>query len=43
MKKIALWMLAATLLTSCGSKSNQMPEANKDFAVVTVQTSEADL
>ena len=43
MKKIALWMLSAALLTACGSKSSQMPEANKDFAVETVKTTEADL
>lgn len=43
MKKIALWMLSAVLLTACGSKSQQMPEANKDFAVVTVEATEADL
>ena len=43
MKKIALWMLSAALLTACGSKSSQMPEANKDFAVVTVQATTADL
>ena len=43
MKKIALWMLTAMLLTACGSKKNQMPEANNDFAVITVQTTEADL
>lgn len=43
MKKIALWMLSAVLLTACGSKSQQMPGANNDFAVVTVQTTEADL
>ena len=43
MKKIALWMLSAALLTACGSKSSQMPEANKEFAVETVKTTEADL
>lgn len=43
MKKIALWMLSALLLTACGSKSQQMPDANNDYAVVTVQTTEADL
>ena len=43
MKKIALCMLSALLLTACGSKSSQMPEANKDFAVITVQTTSADL
>lgn len=43
MKKIALWMLSAALLTACGSKSSQMPEANNDFAVETVKTTEADL
>ena len=43
MKKIALWMLSAALLTACGSKSSQMPEANKDFAVETLKTTEADL
>ena len=42
MKKIALWMMTAALLTGCG-KSQQMPEANKDFAVVTVQATTADL
>ena len=36
-------MLSAALLTACGSKSSQMPEANKDFAVETVKTTEADL
>ena len=43
MKKIALWMLTAAMLTSCGNKSRQMPEANKDFAVITLQNTEADL
>ena len=43
MKKIALWMLSAALFTACGSKSSQMPEANKDFAVETLKTTEADL
>ncbi len=43
MKKIALCMLTAVALVSCGSKSNQMGEASNDFAVVTVQTAEADL
>lgn len=43
MKKIALWMLSAVLLTACGSKSQQMPEANNDYAVITVQTTDADL
>lgn len=43
MKKIAFWMIAAMLLTGCGKKANQMPEANKDFAVVAVQTTEANL
>ena len=43
MKKIALWMLSVALLTACGSKSQQMPEANNDFAVVTLSTTEAQL
>ncbi len=43
MKKIALWMLSAVLLASCGSKSTQMGEASNDFAVITVQTTAADL
>ena len=43
MKKIALWVLTAVALTSCGSKSNQMGEASNDFAVETVQTTTADL
>lgn len=43
MKKIALWVLTGLLLASCGSKSNNMGEASSDFAVVTVQTTEADL
>lgn len=43
MKKIALWVLTAAVLTSCGSKSNQMGEASNDFAVETVQTTSADL
>lgn len=43
MKKIALWVLTAVVLTSCGSKSNQMGEASNDFAVETVQTTSADL
>lgn len=42
MKKIALWTLTALLLTACGSKS-KTTEANNDFAVETVQTTEADL
>lgn len=43
MKKIALWVLTAVVLTSCGSKSKQMGEASNDFAVETVQTTTADL
>lgn len=43
MKKIALWVLAAVMLTSCGSKSNKMGEASNDFAVETIQTTTADL
>lgn len=43
MKKIALWVLTAVALTSCGSKSKQMGEASNDFAVETVQTTTADL
>lgn len=43
MKKIALWVLTAVMLTSCGSKSNKMGEASNDFAVETIQTSTADL
>ncbi len=43
MKKIALWVLTAVMLTSCGSKSNKMGEASNDFAVETIQTTTADL
>lgn len=43
MKKIALWVLTAVVLTSCGSKSKQMGEACNDFAVETVQATTADL
>ena len=43
MKKIALWVLTAVALTSCGSKSNQMGEASNDFAVETIQSTSADL
>lgn len=43
MKKIALWVLTAVVLTSCGSKSKQMGEASNDFAVETVQTTTAYL
>lgn len=43
MKKIALWVLTAVMLTSCGSKSNKMGEASNDFAVKTIQTTTADL
>ncbi len=43
MKKTAIWMLSALLLTGCGSKSNQLGEASSDFAVVTLQSTEADL
>lgn len=43
MKKIALWVLTAVMLTSCGSKSNKMDEASNDFAVETIQTTTADL
>lgn len=43
MKKIALWVLTAVVLTSCGSKSKQMGEASNDFAVETVKTTTADL
>ena len=43
MKKIALWMPSVALLTACGSKSQQTPEANNDFAVVTLAPAEAQL
>ena len=43
MKKIALWVLTAVMLTSCGSNSNKMGEASNDFAVETIQTTTADL
>ena len=43
MKKIALGVLTAVVLTSCGSKSKQMGEASNDFAVETVQATTADL
>lgn len=43
MKKIALWVLTAVMLTSCGCKSNKMGEASNDFAVETIQTTTADL
>lgn len=43
MKKIALWVLTAVVLTSCGSKSNKMGEASNNFAVETIQTTTADL
>lgn len=43
MKKIALWVLTAVMLTSCGSKSNKMGEASNDFAVETIQTTTPDL
>lgn len=43
MKKIALWVLTAVMLTSCSSKSNKMGEASNDFAVETIQTTTADL
>ncbi len=43
MKKIALWVLTGLLLTSCGSKSNNMGEASSDFAVVTLQPTETEL
>lgn len=43
MKKIALWMLTALLVTGCGSKSKEMGEASNDFAVVTVEEKAADL
>lgn len=43
MKKIALWVLTAVVLTSCGSKSNKMGEASNDFAVETIRTTTADL
>jgi len=36
-------MFSALLLTACGNKSQQMTDANNDYAVVTVQTTEADL
>lgn len=36
-------MLAVALFASCGSKSKQMPEANQDFAVITLKAAEADL
>ena len=42
MKKIALWVLTAVVLTGCGSKSKQTGEASNDFAVETVQTTSAD-
>lgn len=43
MKQIALWMLSAVLLAGCGSKSNQMSQANNDYVVTTLQATEADL
>lgn len=43
MKKIALLMVSAALLTACGNKSQQMGEASSDYAVVTLQSQEADL
>lgn len=43
MKKIALWVLTAVVLTSCGSKSNKMGEASNNFAVETIQTTTADM
>jgi len=42
MKKIAIWMFSALLLTACGNKS-QMSEASNDYAVETVQATEAEL
>lgn len=36
-------MLSAVLLTACGSKSQQMSDANNDYAVITVQNTAADL
>ncbi len=42
MKKIAYFAIALAL-TACGGKGSQMPEASNDFAVVTVQSSEASL
>lgn len=43
MKKIALLMVSAALLTACGNKSQQVGEASSDYAVVTLQSQEADL
>ncbi len=42
MKKFA-YLAIALALTACGGNKQQMPEASNDFAVITVQTSEADL
>lgn len=36
-------MLSAVLLAGCGSKSNQMSQANNDYVVTTLQATEADL
>lgn len=43
MKRIALWTLTALLLAGCGNKSQDMGGASNDYAVITVQTTEADL
>lgn len=46
MKKIAYFAslgVALLTLTACGGNSQQMPEASNDFAVQTVQTTEASL
>lgn len=46
MKKIAYFAslgMALLTLTACGSSSQQMPEASNDYAVQTVQTTEASL
>lgn len=43
MKNFALWMLCAAMLTACGNNSQQMGQANNDYAVVTLQNQAADL
>lgn len=43
MKKIAYLALALVLTTACGGNKSQMPQGSNDFAVVTVETAEADL
>lgn len=43
MKKIAYLALVLALTTACGGNKSEMPKSSNDFAVVTVEATDADL